>query len=118
MHPAKEESPDWTEAPAQIGILSAGFGKQRTQFREGEGAEEGENCADDPSRENYRDKASLAGHFGWLKKNTGADHGADDYRAGCPSTKSTDKIEALLRRACGQDFSGGHDFPFWAALSC
>src|ERR1700732_3629758 len=111
MHPAEKKSPDRTEATAQVRVLSARFGNHRAQFRIGERAKKRKNRADNPSGEYYRDEAALAGHFGRLEKNAGANHRAYDDCAGGPCTEAADKIE-LLRRCFRERFLGCHDFPF------
>ncbi len=95
MHPAEEKSPDRAEAAAQIGVFSAGLWNHGAQFGIGEGAEKGKNCADDPRREDYGNEAAFTGHFGGLEKDSRADHGAYDDRAGRPGAESADEIEPL-----------------------
>src|SRR6266851_5413186 len=96
----------------KIGVATTGRRNPRKRTKERE------NRADDPGGENDGDEAALTGHFGRLEKNSRADHCADDDRARGPGAESADEFEPFLRRVCGQDFSGCHDFPFWAALSC
>ena len=101
-HPTEEKSPERTEAPIQVNVVAAGFGKGCTQFGVAERAEEDDQAADDPGGENQGDRSDGAGHVAGDQKDAGTDHVADDDGGGRPEAETADEVRRLRPIGCGR----------------